>query len=245
MTVADIYKYIDSFAPFATAMDFDNVGILVGSGTAQVTSAVIALDCTPEVLAFAAQQGAQLIITHHPVIFDPLRAIDQQSVVYQAIQQGVAVLSAHTNLDFAPGGVCETLARAIGLEDIQADSSGLRVGKIDPLPPQEFAAHVKNQLGCEMVRYAPGKTLVQRVAVCSGSGGSELPAALTLGVDAYVCGDLKLSAFLEASARGLTLIDAGHHETECIIIPVLLRRLEQAFPDIRFAEFRAQPIRFL
>ncbi len=245
MTVADIYKFIDTLAPFSTAEDFDNVGLLVGDGTQSVTHVVVALDCTPEVLAFAAGQGAQLVVTHHPVIFDPLKSIDTQSVVYKAIAGGVAVLSAHTNLDFAPGGVCDTLAGALGLTNVQAHHSGLRVGRIDPMPPRKFAAWVKNQLGCTAVRFVPGKTTVQQVAVCSGSGGSLLPQALELGVDAYVCGDLKHSAFLEASARGLTLVDAGHFETERVIIPVLRQKLERAFPHIRFSEFSAHPVRTL
>ncbi len=245
MTVTDIYKFIDGIAPFATAEDFDNVGILVGDGAMPVTHAVVALDCTPEALAFATAQGAQLVVTHHPVIFDPLKSIDTQSVVYKAIASGVAVLSAHTNLDFAPGGVCDTLAAALGLTGLQALPCGLRVGNIDPLPPREFAALAKNQLGCDAVRFTAGKTTVRRVAVCSGSGGSMLPQVLELDVDAYLCGDIKLSVFLEGTARGLTLVDAGHFETERLIVPVLRQKLERAFPQLCFSEFNSNPIKHL
>ncbi len=245
MTVADIYNYIDSFAPFSAAWEFDNVGILVGSGTQQVQKAVVALDCTPEALRFAAEQGAQLIVTHHPVIFDPLKSIDTQSVVYGAVSKGIAVLSAHTNLDFAPGGVCETLAKALGLAGVQALDCGLRVGCIDPTSPREFAAFVKNQLGCTAVRTVLGPKTFQKVAVCSGSGSSMLPDVFKTGADAFVCGDVKHSAFLEASAKGLTVVDAGHFETERVIVPKLRQMLERAFPQIQFSEFGGCPIRTL
>lgn len=243
MKVADIYQFINTIAPFSSAEDFDNVGLLVGDARQEVASVTVALDCTPEALAFAAGQGAQLLVTHHPVIFDPLKRVGSPSPVFQAIRQGVAVLSAHTNLDFAPDGVCDTLANVLGLTRVQPLQSGLRVGCIKPMAPLDFAAHAKARLGCSSLRFVAGGHTVQRVAVCSGSGGSMLPEVLGLGVDAYLCGDIKHSAFLEAAAHGLTLVDAGHFETERIIVPVLRRRLEQAFPQLQVSEFNACPIK--
>ena len=116
-TVTHIYDAIDRLAPFWLTMDFDNTGILVGDRNREVSCALLALDCTPSVIEQAKQLGAQLIVTHHPVIFHPLKRVNEDAVVYQLIRSDIAVISAHTNLDIAQGGVNDALASAIGLRD--------------------------------------------------------------------------------------------------------------------------------
>ncbi len=122
-TIQEIYRAIDRFAPFATAMDFDNPGFLVGDGDCSVQTAVVALDCTPEVLTAARDAQAQLIVTHHPVIFRPLTHIHAHSMVYQLIEHHIGVISAHTNLDMAEGGVNDCLAKRLGLRDVRSFSA--------------------------------------------------------------------------------------------------------------------------
>ena len=114
--VTQIYRAIDELAPFWLTMDFDNTGILVGDRQQTVSRALLALDCTCSVVQEAAQRGAQLIITHHPVIFNPIKRVNEDTVVYQLIRAGIAVISAHTNLDIAQGGVNDVLAQTIGLQ---------------------------------------------------------------------------------------------------------------------------------
>lgn len=116
-TVTHIYDAIDRLAPFWLTMDFDNTGILVGDRNREVSCALLALDCTPAVVEQAKQLGAQLIVTHHPVIFHPLKRVNEDAVVYQLIRSDISVISAHTNLDIAQGGVNDALASAIGLRD--------------------------------------------------------------------------------------------------------------------------------
>jgi len=118
MTINEIRSYINSFAPFSSAMHYDNVGVLIGSGETEVTKAVVSLDATMEALEYAVAMGANLVITHHPVIFDPIKKIPTDSVVYQYIRHGVSVLSAHTNLDMAKGGLNDLLAKRLDLTSI-------------------------------------------------------------------------------------------------------------------------------
>mgnify|MGYP002229604867 CR=1 FL=1 len=114
----DLYSAIDQFAPFSLSMDFDNTGILVGDRHQPVSKVLLALDCTIDVVNYAKEIGAQLIITHHPVIFHPIKRVNEDSVVYHLIRSQIAVISAHTNLDIAEGGVNDVLAQAIGLQNI-------------------------------------------------------------------------------------------------------------------------------
>ncbi len=118
-TAGDIYRYIDAFAPFSSAMDFDNPGLLVGGPQTPVTAAVVALDITPEVVEEAAGLGAELIISHHPVIFHPLKRLEAESAPYLLASRGIAAICAHTNYDMAPGGVNDCLAAALGLRSVR------------------------------------------------------------------------------------------------------------------------------
>ena len=131
MTVREIYDAIDRIAPFQTAMDFDNVGILIGDENADVTKTLLCLDVTPRVLREAKSIGVELIISHHPVIFNPLRTVRPQNIIYALVQSGIAVISAHTNLDMAyPYGVNDALCRKLGLQNVRGI---LKEGETDML----------------------------------------------------------------------------------------------------------------
>ena len=154
-TVFDLYSAIDQFAPFSLSMDFDNTGILVGDRHQPVSKVLLALDCTMDVVNYAKEIGAQLIITHHPVIFHPIKRVNEDSVVYHLIRSQIAVISAHTNLDIAEGGVNDVLAQAIGLQNISglelldpaAQSYLGRIGTLsNSISASEFAALVKESL---------------------------------------------------------------------------------------------------
>lgn len=160
-TVFDLYSAIDQFAPFSLSMDFDNTGILVGDRHQLVSKVLLALDCTMDVVNYAKEIGAQLIITHHPVIFHPIKRVNEDSVVYHLIHSQIAVISAHTNLDIAEGGVNDVLAQAIGLQNISglelldpaAQSYLGRVGTLsNPISASEFAALVKESLHARSVK---------------------------------------------------------------------------------------------
>ena len=166
-TVRAVYDFLDAWAPFSTAMSFDNAGLLAGNGKEEVRRAVLALDITPDVVREAAGCGAQLIISHHPVIFDPLRRLFPGSAPWLLAQNGLAAICAHTNLDLAPGGVNTCLAQRLGLSDIRTlgtdVSSGLPeslCGDLSaPMEPRAFALHVGKASFCSRHLHHIAKSL--------------------------------------------------------------------------------------
>lgn len=247
-TVTEFYQAIDRLAPFRTQMGFDNAGFLVGRGEAQATRVLVALDITLPVIEEAKALGAQLIVSHHPVIFEPVRSIvagdptgDKLSALIKA---DISAICAHTNLDVAVGGVNDALAQAIGLNGIEVflpdgtDEQGRpyglgrigTTGRAMSLP--EFALQVKHALGANGVRYADSGRPVRKVAVGGGSCGSSLRDAYDRGCDAFVTADVKYDVFLDARALGIGLIDAGHYPTEQVICPVLADYLRKVFPEV-------------
>ncbi|MBQ4100096.1 MAG: Nif3-like dinuclear metal center hexameric protein, partial [Oscillospiraceae bacterium] len=161
--VKNVFDYIDALAPFKTAEDWDNSGLLIGSPTAKVEKALIALEITNEVIDEAIELRADLIITHHPVIFKPIKNIDESDLIYRLIANNIAVISAHTNLDVAKSGVNFTLADVLELSGIgtfEPVGDNLSLGRIGTLKrdytPLEFARHVKTNLKCLGLRYVDG-----------------------------------------------------------------------------------------
>lgn len=242
-TVTHIYDTIDRLAPFWLTMDFDNTGILVGDRNREIACALLALDCTPAVVEQARQLGAQLIITHHPVIFHPLKRVNEDAVVYQLIRSDIAVISAHTNLDIAQGGVTDALASAIGLRDCRGlellnEQTGAWLGRIgtlpEPLSPEAFAAHIKACLNASSVKFAAAPRVIRTVALCSGSGADCLDAAISAGADALLTSEVKQHEYLAAAAAGISIFDAGHFDTEDIVIEPLRDYLAKEIPDVHF-----------
>ncbi len=239
LTVGAVYAALDRFAPFASACGWDNSGLQVGSMEQPVSGVVLSLDCTLETLAYAKAVGANLVITHHPIIFDPLRQVLSGSVAGVALQSGISVVSAHTNLDLAPGGVSDCLAKALDLEVIGAFGED-GVGRIarcrEPMAPAEFAAFVKKQLNTA-VRYWVGDRPVSTVALVSGAGSDDAFAACETKADAYLTGELKHNYFVDCAASGMTFVEAGHYATERVVLPRLLSLLAKEFPGLPAAVF--------
>ena len=198
MTVREIYDAIDRIAPFQTAMDFDNVGILVGDENVNVTKTLLCLDVTPRVLREAKSIGVELIISHHPVIFNPLRTVQPQNIIYALVQSGIAVISAHTNLDMAyPYGVNDALCRKLGLQNVrgilkEGETDIAYMGELsEEMTTEDFAAHIKEALGLSAVRCTAVSKMLRTVAVVGGAGGDYALAAQAKGADAFVTGEVK------------------------------------------------------
>ena len=221
-TVADILAFVETLAPRYMQYEWDNTGLLCGSRSQEVKKILVALDAFEGVCREAKEFGADLLLTHHPLIFDAPKAICDESDMGRAImlliQNGISAVNAHTNLDCAPGGINDTLAAILGLQNIEiVDPKGtdvpyglLRIGNVPQQPLPAFLAHVKERLGCEGLRYADGGRPVSRVAVGGGSCGSDLPDAAKAGCDTFVTADVKYNQFNDAQAMGINLIDAGH-----------------------------------
>ncbi len=238
MTVFDIYKFLDAFCPFSTACEWDNSGLLIGDKNATVTKVIIALDCTDSVITEAEITGAELIITHHPVIFQNVNSILADSLVNRLIKSNISVISAHTNLDKAERGVNYCLAKFLGLRHISSidvsDGFSIRCGELDAaFTPDEFAKYVGGKLDVTP-RFCSGNRKIKRVAVCGGSGGDFLGDVIRAGADAYVTADIKHHVFLDAAHQGITLIDGGHFATEDTVIAPLKNLLSINFPKITF-----------
>lgn len=246
-TVNDILQFVETLAPLSMKMDWDNVGLLCGSGSAPVTRVLVALDPFSHVCREAADWGAELLLTHHPLIFTAPRAITDQSDLGQSIQtlcaHGISAINAHTNLDCAPGGVNDTLAAALGLSQISVidpqgtDDQGrpwglLRQGTLAQMSLSDFLPQVKQALGCQGLRYVAGGKPVHRVAVGGGSCADEMGLAAAAGCDTFVTADVKYNQFWDARALGLNLIDAGHFCTENPVTAVLARAVSDRFPEI-------------
>lgn len=236
-TIKDIIAFVETFAPLDSAMEFDNVGLLVGSESTKVNKALIALDITDEVIDEAEQIGARLIISHHPVIFDPLKSIDKNSAVYKLINKGIAALCLHTNLDLSPTfGVNTCLAEAVKVKGgAFIEGECLCIGELDKaICNREFAENVKRALGCKGLRYTLGEKTVKRVAICSGSGGDLAPLAVEYGADVLLTGEIKHHEILDADHLGIAVVDAGHFKTEDIVIEPLREKLGDKFGDVEF-----------
>ncbi len=227
MTVQDIFDLLNTRAPFDTAAEWDNPGLLVGDGTRRVNRVLVALDATPGAIDAAQAVAADLMVTHHPVIFTPLKALPTDSLPYRLAAAGIPLIAAHTNLDKAADGVNDTLAALLGLADITVAADGMsRIGTLPaPMTAIALASLVAERLHTA-VRVADSHTPIRRVAVCGGGGG-DFAAALVDVADAFVTGEIKHHEWLAADGT-LALIEAGHYATEAPVIDTLCRWLTQA-----------------
>ena len=242
MNVQNLLNFLQTVAPVHMKYDWDNVGLLCGDKNKEISKILVALDPFMDVCQEAAELGADVIVTHHPLIFEPLRQVTAQDPVGQCVlflaQHGICAVNAHTNLDCAPGGVNDTLAAVLGLSDVEiieprGENYGLlRKGTVPKQSLPQFMAQVKKQLGTPILRYANGKRPVETVAVGGGSCGDEYEAALAAGCDTLVTADVKYNQFWNASELGLNIIDAGHFYTENPVCAVLTQKLRENFPAL-------------
>ena len=247
MTVYDIFSFLDSVFPVNTAMDFDNVGILVGNENDEVKKALISLDCTFDTISTAKANGCNLIITHHPVIFEPLKSMKKGSLVYELLKENISVISMHTNLDVCKGGVNSALCKVLELQNIDfytvSDGYVLQKGEVAPISPDSFAEFIKQKLSGQ-VKYVGGKDTIKTVLVCSGSGGDFIHEAISGGFDALVTADVKHHQFLKAFDNNICLFDAGHFNTEDIVIEPLKELLCNKFCNIEFITTHKSNIKY-
>lgn len=241
--VKDFYGYLNSIAPFETQEDWDNSGMLVGDMNAEVKKAAVVLDITHEEIKKAKAIGADLIISHHPVIFNPIKSVTKGSVPYELVASSINALCCHTPLDIADGGTNDSLAELLGIEVTRTEDPILRLGTVEPTTAQELAGKIANTLNTK-VRYADAGKTIKKIAICTGAGCSLIEAAGE--IDAFITGDASHHNFLDCVQAGITLIAAGHYETEIIVVPVLVKKLQAQFPDIEIIDIKQEnPIKFI
>ena len=240
MKVRDIINVIESFAPLSIQENWDNSGLCVGSGDDEVTSVLLGLDCTPELVDEAVECGADMIVTHHPLIFSGLKKIspDDQvgAAVIKAIKAGISIYAAHTSADKVIAGVSGAMASRLGLVNVSIldeDGEGTGLGVVGDLPQPVTAAEavtlVKERFGLKALRASrPVEGMISRVAMCGGSGGSLIKAAMASGAQLYLSGDISYHNFF--TRDGFMIMDIGHYESEIEIVDILFSLLRKNFP---------------
>lgn len=251
-TIQDICDYLDSIAPTRLAEDWDNVGLLAGDPTIEAESMMTCLTITPHSAAEAIARGANLIVSHHPLPFRPLKRLTTEHtgsrILWDLIRAGVAIYSPHTGFDSASEGINQSLAQRLNLADIQPlnlipnDPDQLGSGRHGFLPKEaslaEFKETVKASFGLPGIHVVGSVTegrlvnRVQHVAVACGSGGSFLERALELDCDTFVTGETSFHTCLEASAQNVALVLLGHYASERFAVETLANRLAAEFADI-------------
>lgn len=241
-TVQQVYEAMKRLAPTELAEKWDNVGLLVDTGL-PVQRVLVALDIVPEVVREAAETGCTLIVSHHPVIFSPLKALGPTDVPLQLVQAGVSAICMHTNLDAADGGVNDTLAALLGMRETEPFCNGCgRIGTVAPTTAQALAETAQRVLSAHInapkrgravqVKFADAGKPITRLAVISGAGGSEFEEAAALGADCLLTGEASHHHACDAVRLGMSLIAAGHYATEFPVTAVVADALRAALPEL-------------
>lgn len=240
MKIKDITDVIERFAPLAYQESYDNAGLIVGRPDDEVRQALLAVDVTDEVLDEAEREGCDLVITHHPIVFHPLKRFNSadmvQRCVERAIRRGIALYACHTNLDSAPEGLSWRLAALLGIGELsvlQPSEGDPRagfgvVGELpEPLPTVEFLRRMQQRLGVKVVRHSDlVSEQVRRIALCTGAGASLMADARRAGADLYVTADLKYNDFMFPDGE-FVVADIGHFESEYCAIELLFEVLSK------------------
>jgi len=248
ITVSDIAQYINQVCPESLSFNGDNVGHLVGRASKPVQKVLVTLDVDEHVAREALDRGADLIVAHHPMMFHPIgRLTDsdpQQRALMLLVQNDIAMIAAHTNLDCVQGGLNDYLASKLGITNTSvieavSECDGVchgygRVGEVsDGTTVADMLSLCCSALGIEGVRYVGDEDrLVKKVAINCGGGAGEMNLCIDMGVDLFITGDVKYNPARDAYESGMAVIDAGHYETEHIAIELISSILAQRFDKL-------------
>ncbi len=245
-TIQNICDFLDAFAPTRLAEEWDNVGLLVGDPSGVASKVMTCLTITPESVAEAIDQAADLIVTHHPLPFRPLQRLTTEQpssrMLWELIRAGVSIYSPHTGFDSAASGINQSLAERIGLTQIKpllaraGEPDGLGAGRIGNLAGEKLSdllKKIRQQFQLESIRFVGHSDAnVSNVAIACGSGGSFLPAAIAAGCDTFVTGEATFHSCLEAKASHVSLVLMGHYGSERFAIEMLGEKIADQFPDL-------------
>jgi dinuclear metal center protein, YbgI/SA1388 family len=237
MLVKELVHMIDVVAPFSTAEEYDNVGLLVGDENAQITGIMLALDVTEAVLMEMRELGLNVLITHHPLMFSPINRLleteHEGGLIAQILRQNAHLIVAHTNLDIAAGGTNDALVQLFGLQN-PCGKGYLRVGKLAlPMAADALQAFLKEKLNAPVMLMGDAKKEIHTLGLCSGGASDEWAAAYAAGADAFLTGEVKHYHALEATARGMVLFQGGHFATENPGMAFLALALQNALDKVK------------
>ena len=251
MKVIELYRYLDSHIPESLSCEWDNDGLMCcPDENAEVKRVLVTLDVTDDAIKKAREIDADVILSHHPLIFKGVKALNGSGVVssraIELIKSGISVMSFHTRLDAVDGGVNDVLALTLGIEDAEpfGDEGIGRIGDLDaPMSLDEFAYLVKERLNAPVVTYSGNGSDVFRVAVLGGSGADDLPAAIAAGADTYLSGTLSYHDMADAPDGSINLVEAGHFHTEdpvCDMLSELVWSADDSIETVYFNSYRAK-----
>lgn len=230
--VGDITQIIENLAPLSYAYKWDNVGLQLGSKEDSVTTVLTTLEITEDILDEAIKNNVSMIVTHHPMIFSPLKKIIKEDMkgklIYKAIQNNISIYAAHTNIDAASGGLNDYIANRLNIKDTkileeigtvenEESFSGIgRVGKLNtPKTLAELVTEIKEQINIEYIRVAGDlEATIESVAVINGSGADLIQSAIYEGCQCVITGDVKYHDAQDAISQGINVIDIGHYHSE-------------------------------
>lgn len=240
-TVKNIYDFINSIAPYELQESYDNSGHLVGDFRKEVKKVVMALDATCDVCNYAKDINADLVLTHHPIIFNPVSSVKSDTALYKLINAGIAALCAHTNYDLAQGGINDNLAKILELKNTEhLEDSFIVIGEIENgMSIDDFVGFVSDKLDCSGIRYTDTSKIIKKVALGGGACEEYTDVACEYA-DCFVTGDMKYHQMLDAAERGQCVISAGHFETEYKSFMMLKDTLEKIFADVEFIDANQQ-----
>lgn len=250
VTAKQLLNVLNVIAPPELSESYDNVGLLAGHPEQCVERVLVALDLTQDVVREAGHQGAQMIVTHHPIFFRGRKNIREDdaegAAVCALIRAHLALAAAHTNFDNASPGVNDALAEVLSLENVRVAEHGMRVGVLAaPMTVRELTACVEDRLQTRARVYTAQDKDIKTVAVLGGAGGDFFTEAIELGADAYITGEVRHHDALAACAQGLCLIEAGHCETERVCVKLLANHLQKRCDELQYnvtvIESRAMP----
>ena len=241
MNLVDVIKYFESLFPRDNAYEWDNVGIQVGTLNIEAKRILVTLDVTKEVVKEAIDKKVNMIISHHPLLFNPLDKIIFDTprgwIIKNLIKYNITVYSAHTNYDTTDGGMNDEFARLLGMENVklldEIDKIG-RYGSIEKMHIIDFISFLKDKLDIESVKVIGNDNkFIETVGISGGSGSKHMYQAKMRGCDCYLTGDITYHTALDAVGMGITLIDIGHH-AEKIFVKAIIRILSQQFKEVEF-----------
>ena len=253
--ISDVYSFLDEKYPLSLQESWDNSGYIVESDSEKCSKILLTLDITNDSVDEAIYKKADLAISHHPVIFNPLKKIQVDTPVYKLIRSGIGAICMHTNLDIAEGGtntvivrkIAEKLGISANIEPLEDCGLGCIIELEKVVDCDELAEILKDIFNIERIKMSMyGEYILSKIAICSGSGGSLWKLAKAKGCDALITGDVKHDVWIDANNSKFTIIDCGHFHTENLVLWELRRVLEEKFPmvDVEISELSVDPCEY-
>ena len=253
MNVKELYSYLDELFPGSLSCEWDNDGLMYAAELSkEVKRILVTLDVSETAVEYAAKNDFDVIISHHPLIFKPLKSIraDRNSKIVNIIKNDIAVMSFHTRLDAADGGVNDNFAELLELSNVMPfGPDGEMMGRVGDLCTEMsidgFANKLKSALGCEKVLVASAGSPVKKVALLGGDGKDFVRSAILCGADTYVTGRMSYNIMVEAREMGINLVEAGHFYTEDHICERIRKIIADLSPDIYTEHFSSNDIKII